>query len=140
MVFYIISLVLAALGLYVSFRIYKEKHSDKPMVCPIDAPAVSCETVLTSKYSQVAGIGLEYLGMFYYGSFSIAFLFLISGIQTSAQLENFLLLVSSFGLLFTIYLTIIQKFMIKKWCTWCLSSAVTTSAIFIILLIKILFF
>jgi len=141
MIFYIICLVLAVTGLYVSFRIYKEKHSGKPMVCPIDGPEGSCETVLTSKYSQVAGIGLEYFGMIFYGLVALGFLSLIFGIvKATVQMENFLFLIISFGLLFSIYLTVLQRFIIKNWCTYCLSSALATVAIFTVLLIKLLFF
>ena len=139
MIFYIICLILAVAGLYVSFSIYKEKHSGKPMVCPIDGPEGSCETVLTSKYSQVAGIGLEYFGMIFYGIIALGFLSLILKMTATIQMENLLFLIISLGLLFTIYLTILQRFIIKNWCTYCLSSATATVAIFIVLLIKLLF-
>jgi uncharacterized membrane protein len=140
MIFYLICLVLSVFGFYVSVRIYKEKHSGKPMVCPIDGPEGSCETVLTSKYSKIAGIGVEYLGAVFYGTLIVIFIKrMLEAYSHFSRLDLFAFGVVCCGLLFTIYLFIIQKFVIKKWCTWCLFSAGTTVSIFIVLLIKLLF-
>ena len=140
MIFYLICLALAVAGFYISFKIYKEKHSGKPMVCPIDGPEGSCETVLTSKYSKIAGIGVEYLGIVYYGTLVVLTLKRLLGAYSRFSRPDLILFgMVCCGLLFTIYLIIIQKFVIKKWCTWCLLSAATTASIFVVLLIKLLF-
>lgn len=121
------------IGLYVSIRIWKEKNSHTPMVCPLDG---ECETVLQSKYSKFAGVGLEYAGGLYYGLLLIGYGYLIYNFIS--PIATILFLITSFGFLFSIYLTAIQKFVLKKWCTWCLSSALVTTLLFLISGINIL--
>jgi len=133
MILNLICLALSVGGLYISYRIYKEKHSGKPMICPLNG---KCEIVLSSKYAKIAGIGLEYFGMLFYGILFVGNILILSGIVVSQQISVFLFVVACGGILFTIYLTIIQKFVLKSWCTWCLSSAFTTTFIFIVLVIK----
>ena len=133
MILNLVCLLLSLGGLYVSYRIYKEKHSGKPMVCPLDG---KCEIVLFSKYAKIAGIGLEYFGVLFYGIILIGSKILLAGVWYSEQVNLILFIIACGGILFTIYLTIIQKFVLKSWCTWCLSSAFTTTSIFIVLVIK----
>jgi len=135
MIFNLICLVLSVGGLYVSYRIYKEKHSGKPITCPLNG---RCEIVLHSKYSKIAGIGLEYFGLLFYGILFIGNIFILFPVLFSAQINIFLFIFSSFGILFTIYLIFIQKFILKSWCTWCLFSSITTLLIFVTLLIIVL--
>lgn len=135
MIFNLICLALSVGGMYISYRIYKEKHSGKPMICPLNG---KCEIVLSSKYAKIAGIGLEYFGMLFYGILFIGNILILSGFLASVNINIFLFVVACGGMLFTLYLTYIQKFVLKSWCTWCLSSAFTTSSVFIVLLIKML--
>ncbi|MFH1608447.1 MAG: vitamin K epoxide reductase family protein [Patescibacteria group bacterium] len=135
MILNLICLALSVGGLYISYRIYKEKHSGKPMICPLNG---KCEIVLTSKYGKIAGIGLEYFGMLFYGIILIGSNILLAEVWYSGQVSLILFIVACGGMLFTVYLTIIQKFVLKSWCTWCLSSAFTTSSVFVVLIIKML--
>lgn len=135
MILNLICLALSVGGLYISYRIYKEKHSGKPMICPLNG---KCEIVLTSKYAKIGGVGLEYFGMLFYGILFIGNILILFGFLAARNVDIFLFIVACGGMLFTLYLTYIQKFVLKSWCTWCLSSAFTTSSIFIVLLIKML--
>jgi uncharacterized membrane protein len=135
MILNLICLALSVGGLYVSYRIYKEKHSGKPMICPLNG---KCEIVLSSKYAKIAGIGLEYFGMLFYGILFIGNSLVLFGFLNSVNIDILLFVVACGGMLFTVYLTYIQKFVLKSWCTWCLSSAFTTSSVFVVLLIKML--
>lgn len=140
MIFYIINLILACFGVYVSVKIYQEKSKQKEtgqaMVCHLDG---ECSTVLESKYAKFAGIGLEYFGMLYYGTLITGYLFLIF-FKAPTPISTTLFLITFTGFLFSIYLTAVQKYILKMWCTWCLMSATTSILLFIISGIGIFWF
>jgi uncharacterized membrane protein len=124
---FILSTILSISGIYVSYRIFKEKRSHKPMVCPLDG---ECDTVLQSKYAKFLGVNLEYAGLGYYGFLLIGYLFLI--FINIPAISTILFLATFAGFIFSVYLTAIQKWAIKKWCTWCLFSAGITTLMFIV--------
>lgn len=128
MIIYILNLLLAIAGIYVSFRIFQEKSKKELMVCPLDG---DCSSVMESKYSKFLGIGLEYLGILYYGFIFSGYIFLILN-KTPEIITVFLFLLTFIGFIFSLYLTLIQKYVLKMWCTWCLFSAGITTSMFII--------
>jgi uncharacterized membrane protein len=132
MIFYIINLILALAGIYVSVKIYQEKKKQKEtgqqMTCPLDG---ECSTVLESKYSKFAGIGLEYFGILYYGTLVVGY-FCLTFLKTPIQISTLLFLITFTGFIFSIYLTSVQKYILKMWCTWCLISATTSILMFIV--------
>jgi uncharacterized membrane protein len=125
MIFNTLSAIFALIGIYISFRIFKEKRS-AVMVCPLDS---NCQHVLFSKYSKIIGIDIEYFGFLYYlfiliGSVSMIF------IPTFPTILKFILIVTTIaGFGFSAYLTMVQAFYIKNWCTWCLSSGLVSTLI-----------
>jgi uncharacterized membrane protein len=130
----LISLILALEGIYVAWRIYREKHSKKPMVCLFNT---NCQSVLESKYANIKGIGLEYFGLFYYFILALGYAFLFNNFL-KFNIENILVLLVVFGFLFSVYLIFIQKFIIKNWCSWCLSSALTSTLLLLVVIFKFL--
>ena len=126
---HIILILLAFGGFALSFFIYKKKHTNEVLVCPIGA---DCNTVVHSDYSRFFGIPLEYIGMFYYGAIAASYsVFLLIPSITLPALALAILSLTSVALLFSAYLTFIQAFNLKQWCTWCLMSAALSMFIFI---------
>ncbi len=97
------------------------KKKKKPLVCPL---RTSCNFVTTSDYSKFLGIHVEYLGMAYYAFVTLLHLLLaFSPYYVSDMVFWFGLLVSIGAFLFSVYLTSVQAFVLKQWCTWCIFSA-----------------
>jgi len=116
-------------GFLLSFHIWQKKRSSKTLTCPLGA---DCDTVIHSKYGRFFGIPLEYLGGGYY--FVIAISYAIFIVQPALATPFFLfaiVVLSILGFLFSLYLTAIQGFVLKEWCSWCLMSAGLTTVIFI---------
>lgn len=128
----LIAIALASCGFTLSLYIHVTKKTGGPLVCPLEG---SCEAVVHSDYSKLLGVPLEVLGMIYYlfiGLLYSLFIFapfVLPGFMTYAIVG---ICVSSF--LFSLYLTGIQAFILKHWCTWCLFSALTCTLIMLLTL------
>ena len=125
-----LTIIAAAIaGFYSAHYIRSHKKSGAKMVCPLDS---DCEVVVHSDYSKLIGIPLEYLGMVYYALVFSSYL-----VQTLAPgtlpilFVQFILGVTVVAFAFSIYLTGVQLFKLKEWCTWCLVSASMCLIIFI---------
>ncbi|MBI4272596.1 vitamin K epoxide reductase family protein [Candidatus Uhrbacteria bacterium] len=124
-----IVLFLAALaGFMISFYLYHKKRSKETLVCPA---GFNCDTVLHSQYSRFLGIPLELLGMLYYGLIIISYLVLYNAPYLATPINLFVITsVTVAAFLFSLYLTFIQAFNLKQWCSWCLTSAGLCTVIF----------
>jgi uncharacterized membrane protein len=118
----IISL-LGLCGFFLSFYIYSKKKAKKKLICPRYS---TCDTVIHSDYSKIIGIPVEVLGMVYYAFIGSAYTFIFIGGAWSYQVAIVLLGISLCACLFSLYLVSIQAFVVKHWCVWCLSSALTS--------------
>ena len=128
MLFNSIVVILAFGGFYLAFYIYKNKKANKPVACPMDG---HCDIVIRSDYSKFFGIPVEFLGLLYYATIALSYIFFIVYPNLINQFSIFAVLSLSFAsVLFSAYLTFIQAFNIKQWCTWCLVSASLCAAIF----------
>ena len=88
-----------------------------------------CELVLTSSYSFILGIPVSLLGAIYY------FVVLV-GISAYLESKNtrllkWTLLLTIFGLLFSLWFLYVQAFVIGAYCLYCLGSALTSTALFV---------
>jgi uncharacterized membrane protein len=132
----IIIIALGILGFLLCVHIYKKKRSPKPLVCPLKG---DCDSVLKSDYSTLFGIGLEIYGLLYYGMGPISDTAMLFYPELHVPLVYLPILGVSIGaFLFSLYLTGVQAFKIKSWCTWCLTSAAISTAIAIVSFIKIM--
>lgn len=133
MIFTYILIILTALyGLFITNKIRVDKKKPAPMVCPMGG---HCDIVVKSKFSTFLGIGLEKFGILYYITTIIAYsLYLLSFvIDFSIPLWYIFIIygLSIGAFLFSLYLTFVQAFYIKSWCTWCLCSATASTLIFL---------
>ena len=125
---YLVIIAAGIAGFSLSLYIHRKKRTQKRLVCPI---GFDCDAVIHSKYSRFLGVPLEIGGMLYYAMISIVYLLLFTIPDFfSPAVSLFALVISGLALLFSIYLTVIQMFAIKQWCSWCLISAVLSAVIF----------
>jgi uncharacterized membrane protein len=126
--------VLGLCGFFVARHIRNEKHAERPLVCPIH---FDCDTVVHSDYSKFFGVPVEILGMIYYACVTLGYVVLSFMPEAlPILLIDSLILISIVAFLFSVYLTIVQSFVIKKFCSWCLVSACICILIFTLTLVS----
>jgi len=124
--------LLGLFGFWVARKINTKKRSKNPFVCPIK---FDCNSVVNSDYSKLFGVPIEIFGMMYYGLVFVIYLFssinlYFTQVLPPNELVVFMIALSSFAFLFSLYLIGIQVFVIRKFCSWCLVSAAVSISIF----------
>ncbi|HCB35168.1 MAG: hypothetical protein A2W52_04035 [Candidatus Taylorbacteria bacterium RIFCSPHIGHO2_02_49_25] len=116
-------------GLLLAAFIHFKKRLHTTLVCPIGH---SCDPVVHSDYSRFMDIPVEILGIIYYTIIVVAYSTLLAmpTLHETALLAPTLLGLSAVAFLFSLYLTAVQAFILKEWCTWCLISAALCAIIF----------
>jgi len=126
---YLLIIFCAFGGFLISFYIRHKKSSREVLVCPLNS---NCEEVIHSDFSKFFGIPVEILGMLYYGFTAASYGFITAFPEYAPQYLHYgLVLASAAAFLFSLYLTFIQAFTLREWCTWCLTSAMLSTVIFI---------
>lgn len=117
-------------GLFLAAFIHFKKRLHHPLVCPIGH---SCDPVVHSDYSRFMDIPVEILGVIYYTIMVVAYAATLAlPALHSGLLGVVLVFLSAVALLFSLYLTAIQAFILREWCTWCLISATLCAVIFFV--------
>ncbi|GAB4477335.1 MAG: vitamin K epoxide reductase family protein [Anaerolineales bacterium] len=121
--------ILSLLGLAVALYLSYVETQEVPAIC---GPVGDCNAVQQSPYAKLFGIlpvgvlgAIGYvviLFVWYWGRYRKDWL------AGKANLIVFIL--TLFGLLFSIYLTYLEPFVIKAVCAWCLTSAVIMSVLY----------
>ncbi|GAB4263630.1 MAG: hypothetical protein Kow0080_02160 [Candidatus Promineifilaceae bacterium] len=123
--------VLAAAGLGVSvYLAYVETNETAVIIC---GTVGNCAAVQSSPYAYFLGIPVALLGMANYAGLFVLWLGQMWGngrIRVWARLG--LMVVTFVGILFSIYLTGLEIFVIKAVCVWCISSALITTFLFLL--------
>jgi uncharacterized membrane protein len=110
--------VLAVVGIVVSsVSLYHHYGSGKTSFCDF-GETFNCDIVNRSTYSSVFGIPVDLIGILGYA----AFLALATLYRSKAETPAMLMIASTLGLGFAIYLTYIERFVLGAWCILCLSS------------------
>ena len=117
-------------GFSIAAYIYHRKHLKRPLVCPMNG---NCDFVTESGYAKFLGIHVEQIGMVYYMAVFLfhSLVLLDPALLTPTTFAISLATVSA-SFFFSLYLIVIQAFVLKKWCTWCVCSAVICLAIFLL--------
>lgn len=88
-----------------------------------------CAEVTSSSYASMFGVPVAYAGaLFYLLVFMGAILYLD---RKNKNVFKFLMVTTSLGFLFTLWLLFVQTFFIEAYCIYCLISATTSSLLFI---------
>ena len=93
----------------------------------------SCETVQTSKWATFLGFPVGAWGVAYYiFVLGLAIAGLTGQLADSRRLSEILLGVTGFGLVFSLWLTYLELFVIHAICQWCVISAILATILFIL--------
>lgn len=120
--------VLSVLGLVVAGYLSYIEVTDTRAVC---GPVGDCNTVQQSPYATLFGfLPVGILGLLGYAAIMGLWMvqFWVDSLKRISRLG--LWIFSLIGLLFSIYLTFLEPFVIGATCAWCLSSAVIMTGIF----------
>ena len=93
----------------------------------------SCETVQTSKWATFLGLPVGAWGVGYYlVVLALALLGLSGRFVDSSRLSETLVALTGFGLLFSLWLTYLELFVIHAICQWCVISAILAAILFVL--------
>ncbi len=101
-------------------------------------PIGECNIVQTSSYALMLGIPVAVLGVLYYlaiGALWVGQRYLVGRWANLSALG--LLGLTLFGILFSIYLTCLELFVVRAICSWCLGSAVTATILMLLVVVPI---
>lgn len=116
---------LSLLGLSVASFLFYEYNITGPIICPTGA---GCDIVRASAYSKFLGISIPLLGIAYY--LTMALLSVIHSHKLPVRLLSRLKLLSaSAAVVFGVYLTYLEAFVIKAYCFWCVTSFIISLGI-----------
>jgi|TARA_Y100000310_G_scaffold345855_1_gene471471 uncharacterized membrane protein len=118
-------IILALIGLAISFYIYSSKRSGKHLFCPNKQ---DCDAVVRSKYGKIFGFENTIFGMLFY------ILIIIYDVSLQANQNLFkgdiiyysIVGISFISVVFSAYLTFVQAFILKKWCYYCIISSISS--------------
>ena len=126
-------LIFSSIGFCVSFYLYYFKTRNQKVICIIGE---SCDYVVTSKWGKTFGVEntipgmIYYLMIFFYG----AALLINQNIFKLNIVYYSIVSISVMTVLFSAYLVIVQAFVLKKWCEYCLVSSACSVIILLVLM------
>ena len=126
--------ILSLIGFAVSFYIYYTKKYDKKLHCILGE---DCDAVVKSKYGKTFGMENTLPGMLYYAlifAYGI-YILLNQNLFKGTIIYHFLVGASIASVLFAIYLTAVQAFVLKKWCEYCIVSSIASLLILLVLVL-----
>jgi uncharacterized membrane protein len=128
--FYLLNVVLGALGFAVAYYIWRHKNRGGTLVCPLGS---DCEAVVHSRYSSFLGPANELLGMVYYALVGLGYLLAIFFplVFTHSIFTSGLAVAAAGAAAGSIFLIYVQAYKIREWCTWCLVSSLLAILIFL---------
>jgi len=121
-------LVLSLVGLAVSGYLTYVHYNRAEGVCPIGG---GCFDVWDSEYAEILGIPVALIGFLgYIALFGMSYLRLYyPDLGIAENFPTYMLLISITGGAFSIYLTLIEIFVIQAICDWCFSAFLVMMAI-----------
>jgi uncharacterized membrane protein len=99
------------------------------LVCAVG----SCETVQTSRWATLLGFPVATWGVaFYVAALALSLWGLSDAMADSRRLSQALVVMTGVGVLFSLWLTYLELFVIHAICQWCVISAVLVTVLFVI--------
>ncbi|MHA1866781.1 MAG: vitamin K epoxide reductase family protein, partial [Candidatus Heimdallarchaeaceae archaeon] len=106
-----LSTIVALIGFLISlFLLYSEITNS--FYCIIEEHFFDCSKVNKSSYASILGVPISLIGVIYYLSIIIAAIMISKQIKDKLLLDFVLPVVTTLGLFFSIYLTLIEAFVI----------------------------
>lgn len=124
--------LLIAVGLIVSGYLAYVETMHVTAVC---GPVGECNIVQSSSYARLLGVPIAVWGLLFY--IATAVLWLLQRVEKVRHTTMLALVgVTLFGCLFSIYLTLLELLVIGAICAWCLTSAVVTGLLFLLIVTR----
>jgi uncharacterized membrane protein len=123
---------LSLAGLFISGYLYLYKIGK---IGSLACGTGGCETVQLSSWSRFAGLEVSLIGVLGYASLLGLSL---ASLQAGAYRQwpvRAMAVAAGIGVLFTLYLTYVELFVIHAICRWCVASGVIVLAIFVVALL-----
>jgi uncharacterized membrane protein len=99
------------------------------LVCAVG----SCETVQTSRWASLLGFPVATWGVvFYVVVLAVSLYGLTDAMADSRRLSQALVVMTGTGVLFSVWLTYLELFVIHAICMWCVVSAILVIVLFVI--------
>jgi uncharacterized membrane protein len=122
------------LGLFLSAYLYLYKIG---RIGTLACGNGGCETVQLSRWSRVAGVDVSLIGIVGYAALLVVSLASLQpGWLERRRPADLLAAVAGLGVLFTIYLTYAELFLVHAVCRWCVGSAVLITTVFVLALLE----
>ncbi len=125
--FSIATAILGFAGFWIAESIIKMKRQSSPITCPV---GYECDDVIRGPHANFFGYPIVNWG-FWYFLLVVAFFLLDMFLPFTQGITFWALLVTGLAVTFTAYLVAVQLFVIRKWCSWCLFSALIVLGIFV---------
>jgi uncharacterized membrane protein len=120
---------LSLAGLFISGYLYLYKIG---RIGSLACGTGGCETVQLSPWSRVAGFEVSLIGVLgYAGLLILSLVSLQPGNARAGRAVRLMLIAAGAGVVFTLYLTYLELFVIHAICRWCVVSGVIILAIFL---------
>jgi uncharacterized membrane protein len=101
------------------------------MIGALQCSVGECETVNLSRWATLGGLPVAAWGMgFYAAVFLVAFLGTTARFVDEAWISHVLLALTTWGVIFSSWLTYLELFVIHAICMWCVISAILTVILF----------
>ena len=126
-------ILLSSVGFVISAYLLYAKTYDKKLVC---LPGHDCDAVVKSKYGKTFGMENTIFGILYYLLIFVYGVGLYLNRNLFKEIIVYYVLVgaSVISVLFSIYLTAVQAFVLKKWCDYCIVSSIVSLLILLVLI------
>jgi uncharacterized membrane protein len=100
-----------------SLSLYHHYGTSKTAFCNF-GESFNCDIVNRSTYSTALGVPVALIGILGY----LVILSFATVYRSKAETPALLLIISTAGLIFSLYLTYVEKFVLATWCILCLTS------------------
>lgn len=125
--------LLSLIGIFVAAYLYLYKIGK---IGSVMCGTGGCESVQLSRWSSFLGVDVALIGIVgYIGLFAVSLVSLQPRLADDRRPAQLLALLSGIGVLFAVYLTWLELFVIHAICRWCVGSAVIITAIFVLSLL-----
>jgi uncharacterized membrane protein len=127
--------LVALAGLFVALylTLYKLGYIGN-LVCAVG----SCEVVQTSRWATLLGYPVAVWGVVYYvGVLALSLAGLSPSLVDDKRLSQLLVFITATGVLFSLWLTYLELFVIEAICMWCVVSAMLATILFVISLLDL---
>jgi uncharacterized membrane protein len=122
--------LLALAGLFVSLYLWLHKLG---LIGVLQCGTGGCDTVQASRYADFLGLPVALYGVVGYAVvFAVSLVAVQRPDAPRRRPDVTLAVLASLGVVFTVYLTALELFVIHAFCRWCLGSAAIITAIMVL--------